>query len=700
MTNDEPPPREPRPPTNGTPPAPLQPRRTRPSQVVRGERHGAPYVRVGRTRDQVLRVIDPRHWVAMPAADRPESGAGRIVRRVRNTLFGSPLTSDVEAGERLGKSRALAVFASDALSSTAYATEEILLVLMLAGAAALHLSLPIAIAITLLLVTVVISYRQTVRAYPHGGGSYTVASDNIGPGAGLIAAAALLSDYVLTVAVSISAGSLAVISAFPAIAEYRLEIALASLLLIAIVNLRGVRESGAIFAVPTYIFIGAFALLISVGLARLVVGIDGATLTTARHPAIDLPAAHTLTIFLVLRAFSSGCTALTGVEAIANGVTAFKAPEWRNASITMAWMGGILAVFFVGATFLSARLGVVPMENDSVISQTGRLVFGGAMPLYYLLQAGTAMVLILAANTAFNDFPRLSSILAGDGYMPRQFSSRGDRLTFSVGIVVLSVIAALVLIAFHAETDRLIPLYAVGVFVAFTLSQAGMLVHWRRVREAGWRTASVINGTGAAATGVVAVIVASSKFTQGAWVVMLLIPLLVTLLHSIHAHYRRVEELLALPTDGVPLRPRATDLPAEPIVVPVRSLNLVAVRAVEYARHLSSAVTAVHIVRTTEDTAAFEARWAAIFPDVPLATIESPYRTFLGPLRAYIDGLPLQPRQIITVVVPEFEPAHWWQRFLHNRTGDRITVAFSGHPEVMVTRATIAAASVTRGARA
>ncbi|MSP21898.1 MAG: APC family permease [Dehalococcoidia bacterium] len=617
--------------------------------------------------------------------------------QARSWLFGRPLTSELESHERLNNKKALAVFASDALSSTAYATEQILIVFVVAGAGALSLSLPVAMAITLLLVMVVVSYRQTVRAYPGGGSSYIVAKENLGRAAGLTAAAALLTDYVLTVAVSISAGSLAVVSAFPQLIPFRVELAVAALIFITIINLRGLRESGTIFAIPTYFFIVGFGAMVAVGLVRLTIGLDGATIVTSKPPQHLEEATATLGVWLILRAFASGATALTGVEAIADGVLAFRAPEWKNASITMLWMAGILAVFFLGATLLATRLGITPIENDSVISQMGRIIFGGENIAYYGLQAGTALVLVLAANTAFNDFPRLSSILARDRHMPRQFAFIGDRLTFSVGIIALALISGAILVAFQADEHRLIPLYAVGVFIAFTLSQGGMFVRWRRERGPGWQRGAAINGAGAALTAVVAVVVASTKFIDGAWFVLLLIPCLVWGLESIRWHYDGVEELLALPEDGYRANPRPEQLSGQPMLVPVRNINLNTARAVEYARRISSTVTAVHIARLTrEDIAAFEERWAAVFPDVPLVTIESPYRTFLGPLRAYIDGLDLAPGTLLTIVVPEFVPAHAWQRFLHNRTGDRIEEEFETRQNVLVTRASISIPGLRR----
>jgi amino acid transporter len=664
---------------------------------VRGKGIGSRRVRVGRARNQLLQVVVPGRWRATPDADRPRSASARALRSVRGWLFGEPLSTELAEHERLSKTKALAVFASDALSSTAYATEEILLVLIIAGTGALHLALPIAAAIAALLLVVVISYRQTVKAYPNGGGSYIVAKDNLGAPAGLVAAAALLTDYVLTVAVSISAGTLAIISAFPALAGHRLELALVALAIIALVNLRGVRESGAIFAIPTYVFIAAFAGLIALGLARLAIGLDGASLAQSRSaPALRAAGALSdLGILLVLRAFSSGCTALTGVEAIANGVMAFRTPESRNAAITMSWMGGILGVFFIGATFLAIRLAVVPVEDDSVISQVGRLVFGGETLPYFVLQAGTALVLVLAANTAFNDFPRLSSILANDRYMPRQFAFVGDRLTFSVGIIALTVISGLVLAAFRADTHRLIPLYAVGVFVAFTLSQSGMFVHWRRLRTKGWRRAAAVNGMGAIATGVVAVIVAGTKFSHGAWLVLVLLPLLVFGLLAINRHYAFVERVLQLPAGAYRLRPRPQELSSQPMIVPVREVNLVSARALDYACSISSTVTAVHIARgATDVTSTFDARWHETFAAIPLVQIESPFRTFIGPLRAYVEALELAQDRLFTIVVPEFKPERWWQRPLHNRTGQQIEEALDGWQNVVVTHVPISLRTV------
>jgi len=627
-----------------------------------------------------LRASGSGRFRATAEADTPLTRGERLGWHLRRMFFGGALSSEVEMHERLNKKLALAVFASDALSSTAYATEEILLVLVLAGTMYLTVATPIAAAITLLLIAVVLSYRQTVRAYPGGGSSYIVASDNLGPAAGLLAAAAILSDYVLTVAVSISAGTLAIVSALPVLEPFTVEIAVAALLIVAMMNLRGVRESGTVFAIPTYLFILLFGLLIAVGLVRYVMG----ALPPIEYAQLPEHGVETFGALLLLRAFASGATALTGVEAIADGVTAFRPPEWRNASTTLVWMGAILATFFMGATFLATRLAVMPVEGDSVVSQMARAVFGGPTPVYYLLQASTALILILAANTAFNDFPRLASILARDRYMPRRFALRGDRLTFSVGILLLTAIAGIVLLIFQADTHRLIPLYAIGVFLAFTLSQAGMVVHWRRAHRGGF--AMVMNATGAAATGVVLIVVAATKFIHGAWVVMILVPALVMLLLAIHRHYVFVEEQLAIDDDDVRLTPRPDDLSDQPVIVPVRELNLVTWHAIEYARRLSRNVVATHVQRgDPTQHEAFAERWARLIPDVPLITIDSPYRTFLGPFLAYADRFAESTGGSVTVVVPEFRPDHWWQGLLHNRTGRLIEGAAEAHPRLAVT---------------
>ena len=627
-----------------------------------------------------LRASGSGRFRATAEADAPETAGQRLRWKLRRWFFGGALSSEVEMHERLNKKLALAVFASDALSSTAYATEEILLVLVTAGTIYLNVALPIAAAITLLLVIVVLSYRQTVRAYPGGGSSYIVASENLGTAAGLFVAAAILSDYVLTVAVSISAGTLAIVSAFPSLEPFTVGIALLALGVVTVMNLRGAKESGTVFAVPTYLFIALFALLIFMGLARSLTG----NLPPIQYAESAQPTFEAFGLLLLLRAFSSGATALTGVEAISDGVTAFQPPEWRNAATTMLWMGAILATFFLGATYLATRLQVIPLEGVSVISQLARAVFFGTSPLYYLFQAATALILILAANTAFNDFPRLSAILARDRYMPRRFALRGDRLTFSLGIMMLTAIAGTVLIIFQADTHRLIPLYAIGVFLAFTLSQAGMVVHWRKMGSGGF--AMFMNGTGAVATGVVLIVVSYTKFIHGAWVVMILVPALVMLLRAIHAHYVSIERRLAIDPTEVHAAPRPGDLSDQPVIVPVREFNLVTWQAVEYARRLSRNVVGLHVQRGgPAEAETLTKQWNQLVTDVPLVTIDSPYRTFLGPFLAYAERTAESSGSSVTIVVPEFRPDHWWQSILHNRTGRLIEGAAEIHPHLAVT---------------
>ena len=510
------------------------------SEIRRGLKPGSRYVRITPSSQQTLRRMAPAHLQATAVLLRPHNLADALWTGIRRVLVGSPLTSSQAIHERLDKVRALAIFSADVISSTAYATEEIVLVLILAGAGALNASLPIAAVIAALLIVVAFSYRQTVRAYPSGGGSYTVARENLGTFPGLTAASALMIDYVLTVAVSTSAGIAALTSAVPGLYGERVELALIAVGLIVIGNLRGIRESGTIFAIPTYLFIFSFAALIVTGFVRYTMGVEAPT------PSEPIAAGTgALTIFLVLRAFSSGCSALTGMEAIANGVPAFKPPESKNAATTIGVMATIIATFFIGLTLLTHFFHVQPAAQVTVISQVGKTVFGGTPP-YYVLQAATMLILIMASNTSFADFPRLASIMARDGFLPRHMMFRGDRLAFSAGILVLGVLASVLLVLFKADTHRLIPLYAVGVFLSFTLSQSGMVIHWLRSQDTGRRRSMIINGVGAVGTGIVVIIAASTKFTHGAWIVLIAIPFLVMMCAQIGRHYRRVSHQLEL----------------------------------------------------------------------------------------------------------------------------------------------------------
>ncbi len=575
----------------------------------------------------------------------------------KRVLVGAPMPLAQARHERLAKSVALAVFSSDALSSVAYATEEILLVLVLAGTAALHLTNPISFAIVALLAVVAISYQQTIHAYPSGGGSYIVARANLGPTPGLVAAAALLIDYVLTVAVSVAAGVAAITSAVAGLRTHRVALGVFFIALIAFANLRGVRESGRVFAVPTYLFIVTFATLVGWGLFRWVRG----DLPAVAAP--DIPAASALTWFLVLRAFSSGCTALTGVEAISNGVPAFRPPEAKNAAITMGWMAAILGTLFAGISLLASALRVVPAEDQTIVSQIARALFGEGL-FYYLVQASTTLILVLAANTSFADFPRLSSLLARDRYAPRQFRTLGDRLVFSNGVLILAALAAVLIVLFRGDTHALIPLYAVGVFLSFTLSQSGMVRHWLALKGAGWRWRLAINGIGATVTGVVTVIIAMTKFAHGAWIVVLLIPLMVLAFRAVHEHYERVATELSL------IHLEANEPPVtNTVLVLTGDLHMGVVRALRYALSLSPNPKAVYVELDPSFTPRLEERWAKGGCGVPLVVLNSPYRSVLAPLLAYIERVKRQvPDSVVTIVIPEFVPRRWWQHLLHNQT--------------------------------
>lgn len=637
--------------------------------MLRGSRPGDAFIRVYRTdeRDRPFRRLRSGILEVRPEATQPTGTFGRLFGRLKGILVGAPLSTARLAHERLSKVKALAVFSSDALSSSAYATEEILIVLAATGAANLRISVPIAVAIVALLTIVVISYRQTIRAYPNGGGAYIVAKDNLGQGSGLIAAAALLVDYILTVSVSVAAGVAAITSAVQGLAPFRVEIGIGVIALVTLLNLRGVSESATIFATPTYAFIITACALLVVGAIRVTTGSVG-------------PVAHTealavtkgLGLFLILRAFASGCAALTGVEAISNGVPAFKPPESRNASITLIWMGLVLGVLFMGITLLANHLQIYPSDTETVVSQLGRVIFGHN-PVYYFWQAATALILLLAANTSFADFPRLSSLLARDNYMPHQFSFRGDRLAFSNGIIVLGAASALILAVYGGDVTRLIPLYAVGVFVSFTFSQSGMVIHWRRHPEPGSRRSMVVNGFGAVATAVVAVIIIATKFTHGAWLSILIGFVLVMMFRAIHRHYRQVEEESRLPDLSEPL-PLATRPQA--MIVPVTDLNRAAVNALSYARSISPNVTAVHVTDDQENVGTLRERWEKWAGGIPLVIIESPYRAFTAPLLRYLDEVQRRdPEARITVVLAEYVPKHLWEHLLHNQTTLRLKAA-------------------------
>lgn len=604
----------------------------------------------------------------MPAED--------LFSQIKRLVVGSPIPSHHAHHERLSRVTGLAVLSSDPLSSVAYATEEILRVLVVAGAGALTFASPIAAVIAAILAIVVFSYRQTIHAYPGGGGAYIVARENLGQTPSLVAAGALLIDYVLTVAVSIAAGVAAITSAFPEWHVNRVELGLGFVALLMLGNLRGIRESGRIFAAPTYFFIAALLLLIGAGAWRWF----GGGLDAIGPVASPEPGLGPLTLLLVLTAFSNGCTAMTGVEAVSNGVPAFRPPESRNAAATMAVMAVLSITMFLGITLLAQALHVVPNDQETVVSQIARGVFGGRGLPYYLVQAGTMLILVLAANTAYADFPRLSYILARDGYLPRQLMNQGDRLAFSNGIVGLSVLASVLLVAYGGDTHALIPLYMIGVFVSFTISQAGMVRRWWRLRGPGWRTSAGVNGVGAVVTGVVLVVVTVTKVGEGAWIILVLIPIHVLFFRVTSAHYAAVAAQLSLQGWQAP------SVPANRIVVPVSGLHRGVLRAIAYARTLGDDVRAVYVEVDPASTARMRSEWSRWAARVPLHVLPSPYRSLMEPLLQYIEDLrSAGPDDFVTVVVPEFIPARWWQHLFHNQRALLLKGALLFKPNTVVT---------------
>jgi amino acid transporter len=578
---------------------------------------------------------------------------------LKRFLVGEPMPLARARHERLGKAAALAVFASDPLSSVAYATEEILHVLVLAGPLALSYSLPISFGIATLIILVVISYRQTIGAYPQGGGAYIVTKDNLGRLPSLIAAAALLVDYVLTVAVSVAAGIAALTSALPGLIPYSTWLCVGTITAIAMANLRGLRESARLFTAPTYLFIVSIIGMTAYG----VIGTSLGILPEAPyqpHP----PGLEAIGLFLLLRAFSAGCTALTGIEAVSDGIPAFRPPEAHNARIVMAWLGVISVAMFLGITYLAYDFGVVPGGTETVVSKIARRVFGGGV-LYYGIQAVTMLILLLAANTAFADFPRLAFFLARDRFMPRQFGAQGDRLVYSNGILILSGFAILLIVGFESDTHALLPLYAIGIFTSFTLSQGAMVPRWLRLKEAGWQWRIWISGLGALATGIVLLTLTFTKFLEGAWIVAFVIPGLVMIFLNVHRHYDHVADELSL--DGYQGPPQFQHT----VLVLTGDVHRGVVRAVQYAKTLAplATVRGVYVETDPVRTARLEEKWAAWGMEVPLVVLTSPYRSLLRPLLDYLDQIQARgDDQMVTIVLPEFLPRRWWQHFLHNQT--------------------------------
>ena len=621
----------------------------------------------------------------------------RAGRSWRTWLIGRRLPTSDAAHEAIGKRVGLAVFASDALSSTAYATQEMLTILAVAGVVGFAYAFPLALTIVVLLAVVTLSYLQIIHAYPAGGGAYTVARDNLGVLPAQVAAAALLSDYLLTVAVSVSSGVAQLASAFPALLEHRAGIAIALVVVIMIVNLRGTKESGRIFAVPSYFFIAAMLVTVLVGLARVLRGTLGAV--TDLPPMTHAGELQGVTLFLLLHAFSSGTTALTGVEAISNGIGAFREPKSRNAGLTLLAMAGILAVLFSGITFLAQRAGAVPSEAETVVSQLARTVFDGRGLAYHAVIAGTTVILVLAANTAYNGFPRLSALQAEDGFLPRQLTYRGSRLVYSRGIIALAFLASFLIWIFDASVTQLIPLYAIGVFLSFTLAQLGMTRRWWKSgtlaageerREHGsvlrhdprWRWKLASNGLGAAATALVTLVFAVTKFREGAWVVLLVIPLLVSLFMAIHRHYLELGQSLSLDEYGAP--PRVL---RHRVILPISGVHRGTVAALRYARALSHDITAVHVSVDAEKTRRLEEKWGLWGNGVRLVTLASPYRLLMEPLLEYIEGIAdlRQPNETLTIVVPQFVARKWWHNLLHAQTAVMLRLALLYRPGIVIT---------------
>ena len=654
---------------------------------LQGRKIGDRRVRVDRPHSPYFRYTGGGMLTAKEAATAPRTGLALAWANARRFLFGRPLSNEDEAEERLPKKLALPIFSSDAISSSAYATEEILRVLVVAGAAALTLSLEVAIAIAILLTVVSISYRQVCRAYPSGGGAYVVARENLSQTAGLVAAGALLIDYVMTVAVSTASAIQQIQSIIPPAYDYRIEIAFASIALITIGNLRGLRESGNIFAFPTYLFVAFAVGIVVIGLSRIVTGTAQAL---PPQPEVVRPGAEILTVFLLLKAFAGGSVALTGVEAIANGVPAFKPPEAKNAANTMVTMAFLLGAIFIGVTVVAHAFAILPSEDNSggptVIALVAQSAYGHGSPLFYIFQAATALILFLAANTSFNAFPRLAAILAQDGFMPRQFAFRGDRLAFSWGIVLLAGIAFGLLFAFNGDTHALIPLYSVGVFVCFTLSQIGMVRHWLAVRETGWWWRASVNAFGGLLTLIVLLVVASVKFRDGAWLVLVLIPVLVLLFRFIHRQYATSSRELALRPDQVIASPHRD----ERVVVPISGLSRAVVQAINVGRAISADLRAVLVVDDHAYAEQVRDEWARQMPGVVLVVIESPYRALTGPLLAYLDVLdqawtPDKDAPITFVVIPEYVPRHWWERILYNQSTSQLRRSLLGRPNTVIT---------------
>jgi amino acid transporter len=611
-------------------------------------------------------------------------------------VIGKPLPTDQVQHQTINKIVGLAVFSSDALSSVAYGPQEMMFMLIAAGTGALGYAFPIAVAIVILLAILTVSYRQTIHAYPNGGGAYIVARDNLGELPGQTAAASLLTDYILTVAVSISSGVAQIVSAYPDLYNFRVEIAIGMILLVMVINLRGVRESGITFAIPTYFFLIMMSITLIIGLVQYV---SGTLPMVTNPPQVFVENIQQISLFLILRAFANGTSSLTGVEAISNGIPAFKTPKSKNAAHTLTWMAVILGFLLLATTFLARQMGAMPSEQETVISQIARTIYGNGGFLYLSLITATTVILVMAANTAFADFPRLGALVGSDGFLPRQMAFRGSRLVFSRGIISLALIACILVAIFQAQVTALIPLYAIGVFLSFTLSQSGMARRWWKLGhlkpgeelvekgstlhyENGWQFKMVINGFGAVCTLMVAVIFGITKFADGAWIMVFLIPSLVAIFFSIHRHYKKLAHQLSLENGATRLRRGATR-----VIMPIGGVHKGTLQALHFARTLSEDITAVHISTNPDEIESIRTKWAKWGEGVRLVTINSPYRLFLEPLLEYINKIDSVRRkdELITIIVPQFVPKHWWQHYLHARTADSLRQALLHRPGVVIT---------------
>jgi amino acid transporter len=653
-----------------------------------GTRPGDAYVRTERPYHRLFRGTKGR-LVATAQSYQPETRLGKIRQRVKSAFIGRPLFSREEIHERLSKTKALAIFGSDAISSSAYATEASLVMLVVAGSGALHFTFYIALGIAILLSIVAFSYRQIVFAYPQGGGAYNVSRTNMGKVFGLVAASALLIDYVMTVAVSIAAGAFAVSSALiasgniglitgvesalPPFMNFNVLLSLIFMGLIMLGNLRGIRESGSIFSMPTYLFIFGFAVMLIVGMFKMITG----TLTP-EDPVPLVPMAQPLTLWLLLRAFSAGAVAMSGTEAIANGVPVFDKPESRNAAKTITIMASLLGLFFVGVSYLATHMGLVP-GDQSIVSQVALAVFGRGV-FYYAFQIATMAILVIAANTAFAGFPRLSSVLARDNFMPHSFGQRGDRLAFSTGIVFLGGLSAFLLVVFRGNVDSLIHLYAVGVFLAFSMSNTGMVLHWLKTRGKGWKSSLAINAVGAVLTAIVLLVVVVTKFALGAWIVVILIPAIIPFFLAVRRHYDRVGSQLRIQRNKLP-PPTFKQF----VIVPIDDVNNASLRAMSFARTICRDIIVLHISTDPIRAQNVQTKMSAYAQDLEFIVVETPLRSIMPPLLAYVEALHDQhTNAFISIVLPEFVTAHWWERLLHNRTADQLTRAFKKHPNVAV----------------